>query len=300
MEMLSQLFFSGIITGVIYGLIALGFVLIYKSSGVLNMAQGELVMIGAYVFYTGMEFIGLPVWLSFIFTFIMSAIYGMVINRISIRPLIGQPLLSIIMMTIVLSIGLRGIAILAWQAEIWGIGDILGTGTFNFLSAVFSVQSIWGFALALLGMIVFWLYFQRTKGGLAMRAIAEDHQSARGVGVNINAIFGMAWIIAAIVGALGGILLATTAGVSTDLSYLGLKVLPVVLLGGLDSIPGALVGGVIVGIAENMAVGYLDPIITEWGIVGGGLRGVFPYVIAIVILIFKPYGLFGQKRIERI
>ncbi|PIU57567.1 MAG: branched-chain amino acid ABC transporter permease, partial [Chloroflexi bacterium CG07_land_8_20_14_0_80_51_10] len=119
-------------------------------------------------------------------------------------------------------------------------------------------------------------------------------------GININTVFSSAWVIAAIVGGLGGILLAATSGVSTDLSYLGLKVLPVVLLGGLDSIPGALVGGVIVGIAENMAVGYLDPVISEWGIVGGGLRSVFPYIIAIIILIFRPYGLFGQKRIERI
>lgn len=299
MDMFLQLLLSGIMVGAVYGLIALGFVLIYKSSGVINMAQGEMVMMGAYFCYTGLEIINMPSFLSFFFTFILCTILAIIINRIGIRPLIGQPLLSIVMMTIVLSIALRGITTLAWGAEIWGL-RIFGDATISLAGAVFSETSLWAFSLSILGMIVFWLYFQRTKMGLAMRAVAENHQSARGVGVNINAVFSSAWVIAAIVGGLGGILLATTSGVSTDLSHLGLKVLPVVLLGGLESIPGALVGGVIVGIAENMAVGYLEEPISNLGIVGGGLRNVFPYIIAILILVVKPHGLFGQKRIERI
>ena len=299
MDMFVQLLISGILVGSVYGLIALGFVLVYKASGILNLAQGELVMIGAYLCYTGVSVINLPVVLAFLFTFAISGIIGVTISRVTIRPLVGQPLLSIIMMTIVLSIALRGISILAWGAETKGL-SVFGDRDFNLVGAVISEHSIWACGLSLLAVIVFALYFQRTKGGRAMRAVAEDQQAAQSVGIKVLSVFDNSWLIAAVVGALGGILLASSSGVSTDLSHLGLKVLPVVLLGGLESIRGAIIGGIIIGVAENMAVGYLDPIVSDWGLVGGGLRNVFPYVLALVFLVIRPYGLFGQKRIERI
>ncbi|MDY6910785.1 MAG: branched-chain amino acid ABC transporter permease [Chloroflexota bacterium] len=299
MDMFTQLAVSGVMVGAVYGLIALGFVLIYKSSGVINFAQGELVMMGAYFCYTGLNIMNLPSWLAFIFAFILASILAVVVNRVCIRPLVGQPLLAIIMMTIVLSIGLQAIAILGWKAGQFKLA-IFGKDIFFLGNAVIAETSLWAFGLSILGMLVFWTYFRRTKGGLAMRAVAENHQASRSVGVSISTVFSSAWIIASIVGALGGILLATTSGVTLDLSHVGLKVLPVVLLGGLDSIPGALIGGVVIGVSEYMAVGYVDDIMIDLGFQGVGVRDVFPYILAIVILIVRPYGLFGQKRIERI
>ncbi len=299
MDMFIQLLISGILVGTVYGLIALGFVLVYKASGILNLAQGELVMLGAYICYTGISVLHLNVALAFLFTFVIAGVMGIVISRVAIRPLVGQPLLSVIMMTIVLSIGLRGISILVWGAETEGL-NVFGHSYYHIAGAVISEQSIWAFALSVLAVIAFAIYFQKTKGGRAMRAVADDQQGAQSVGIKIVNVFDHSWLIAAVVGALGGILLASGSGVSIELTHLGLKVLPVVLIGGLDSIQGAIVGGVIVGIAENMAVGYLDPVVSDWGLIGGGLRNVFPYILALFILVVRPYGLFGQKRIERI
>lgn len=299
METFLSLFISGIMVGAIYGLIATGFVVLFKSSGILNLAQGEFVILGAYIFWTSVAFFGLPLWLSFILTFLVAVILGMLIERIAMRPLIGQSLLAIIMMTIVLSAGLKGIAVLFWAGEIAGL-SIFPLEPVNIVGVPISQNMLWSFGLAMLGVIGFWLYFQYTRQGLAMRAVAEDHQASRSAGVRIESVFAISWIVAALVGGLGGILLATTAGVGLHLGALGLKVLPVVILGGLESIPGAIVAGLIIGVVENLAVGYLDPIIVNWGMVAGGLKEVVPFMVMLLILMIKPHGLFGLTRIERI
>lgn len=299
METFLSLSISGIMVGAIYGLIAIGFVVLFKSSGILNLAQGEFVILGAYICWTSFAFLGLPLWLSFILTIIASVILGMLIERIAMRPLIGQPLLAIIMMTIVLSAGLKGVAVLFWSGEVAGL-NIFPLEPVNIVGVPISQNLLWSFGLAMLGVISFWLYFQYTRSGLAMRAVAEDHQASRSAGVRIESVFAISWIIAALVGGLGGILLATTAGVGLHLGALGLKVLPVVILGGLESIPGAIVAGLIIGVVENLAVGYLDPIIVNWGMVAGGLKEVVPFMVMLLILMIKPHGLFGLTRIERI
>ena len=290
-----QLLLAGLTTGAIYGLVALGFVVIYKASGIFNLAIGEFLLVGAFFAYSCMVQWQLPVWSALVFTALFSVIFGLLIERISIRPLKGQSTLTIIMMTIALSLMLRGVVYLTG----WGIiqsvyPPFIPTEAMHFGNVVFSQQLAWCFAFAILAVIVLSLFFQYTKSGLRMRAVSEDHQVAQGVGIKIGDVFALTWVIAAIVCAFGGVLLGSLAGVSMHLHTLGLRALPVVIVGGLESILGALVAGMIVGLAETLATGYLDPII------GAGSASGIPYIIMVLILLVRPYGLFGRQRIERI
>ena len=203
-----QFIISGLTMGTIYAMVGIGFSFIYRVTTVLNFAQGDLLVLGAFVCWSCIAQLHIPTWASFLVVFIYAIAFGFLLERLILRHMIGQSLIAIIMMTIVLSIALRGVTTLAWGAEIWGL-NIFGDATVKLAGAVFSETALWAFALSLLGMMVFYLYFQRTKMGLAMRAVAEDHQSARGVGVNINAVFSSAWIIAAIVGGLAWVFLRT-------------------------------------------------------------------------------------------
>lgn len=285
---------AGLMTGGVYALVALGFVMIYKASGVFNLAQGELFMVGGLLCWTFAAELGLPIWLSLMLALAVSVILGIVIERLTMRPLIGESPFTLIVMTLSLTLMITGLATLKWGGVTLGMFDLIPSGSLKFGGVFLSQQLLGCFVLAILGVIIFSLYFRYTKSGLSMRAVAENHQAARSTGIRIGNVFRLVWIIGAITAAVGGILLGSINGVSIFMRLMGLKILPVVLLGGLDSIPGAIVAGLVVGALESLALGYLDPIIGE------GFSQVFPFVILVIVLMVRPHGIFGLARIERI
>lgn len=289
-----QLVASGVAIGGIYALVALGFVLIYKSTDVLNMAQGEMLMIGAYVSFSLIVDYGIPFVPAFFLTLVFSTLLGLAVERSALRPLIGQPVISVIMVTIGLSIFLRSVVIGIWGTQYQRYPSPIQDSVVNLGPVPVAEVYLWSLLVCVLLVGALTLGFRYTRMGIAMRAVADDQQAALSVGISVRRVFAMAWIISAIVSSIGGILLANIQGVGIALSTVGLKALPVSIVGGLDSIPGAIVGGILIGVLENLSSGYLDlPL-------GGGVREVAPYVFLVIILLFKPYGLFGKERIERV
>ena len=294
MDIFLQLIMSGILTGGIYALIALGFVVIYKATGVFNFAQGEIVMVSAYVCWALLVQFGLPLWISFALTFAFAASLGLVVERFALRPMIGQPLLAAMMITLALIAVLDGLVTVIWGSRQEVLPDFFPRVPLHLGSVMISQQLLMGFGIAVALFVAFVLFFQRSKIGLGMRATAEDHQVSMSLGIKVSSSFAMSWVIACIVAAVGGILLGSVNGVNMNLAFLGLKAFPVVILGGLDSIPGAIVAGLVVGVLEKLATGYIDPL------VGGGFAEIFPFIILLFVLLVRPYGLFGTKKIERI
>jgi branched-chain amino acid transport system permease protein len=296
MTFLLQLVVSGFALGMIYALIAIGLVIILKCSGVFNIAQGSFVMIGGYLAYTFLIPLGAPVWAALILAVIASIIMGLVIERLTLRPLIGQPVLAILMMTIALSVVLEGLVTLIWGGDYKTYHSVLPTFSVRLGEISLSSESIIGIIISVITVTILMLFFQYTKTGLAMRATAEDLQVVQSLGIKATTVYAVSWIIAAIVGVISGIILGGISGVKVELAgFIGLKAFAVVLLGGLNSFGGAIIAGIMIGILENVASGYLDPIIP-----GGGLANVFPFIVMIIVLIFRPNGLFGLSRIERI
>jgi len=285
---------TGIMVGGIYALIALGWVLIYKCSGVLNLAMGELTLIGAYVslsFYS----MGIPFVLSLLFSLIIGFVLGVLTERIFLDRLIGEPILSVIMVTVGLSFFFKGIVELIW-----------GTDTRVFTPAVFPLEPIrigpliigqvylWSFVAAIVLLVIFVGFFQYTRWGLAMQATADDEMAALSLGVSARFVYATAWAIAFMAAGVGGTLLGNINGLNISVGYLGLLVLPAVVLGGLNSVPGAIVGGIIIGVLQNLAGTYLDKYFP------GGVKEVAPFVFMVIFLLFKPHGLWGWERIERV
>ncbi len=289
-----QLLVTGLVVGSVYALVALGFVLIYKSSRVINFAQGELVLVGAFICLSLSTTYKVPFLLAFLLTLVIAVLVGLLIERFFLRPMIGESVLSIIMLTIGLSSFLRGLVEVIWGTETRVFPPIFPTKPLNIGGIVLSQVYVWSFVLAILFLGIFTLFFKFTNEGIAMRAAADDEDAALSMGISIKRIYGLAWAIAALVAAVGGIVIGNINGVNISLSMMGLRVFPVVILGGLDSIPGAIVGGLTIGILENLAGGYLDPFF------GGGVKEIFPFIILVIVLMIKPYGLFGLERIERV
>lgn len=300
MDTFLQLTLSGIMVGAVYALVAMGFVVIYKASGIFNLCLGEMLLLGAGICWMLLVPLELPAWLAIILTFVFGIFMGSILERLAIRPMIGQPVFAAIMMTIALSLFLQGASLLGWSGEIYIYPELFPDEAMQFGGVAISQQLVSIFIFALLAVAAFSFFFMFTKGGLAMRAVAEDHRVAQSTGISVKRIFSLSWILAALVAVLGGILLGSVNGVSIALSTIGLTALPVVLLGGLDSIFGAIIAGFLVGVLQNLATGYLNPLIADAGITGGGTQVVFPYVIMMIVLFIRPYGLFGMKRIERI
>ncbi len=289
-----QMLVTGIVIGSVYALVALGFVLIYKSSDAINFAQGEFLLVGTYVCLTLVSSYHIPFIAALIITLLFSAVLGLVIERIVLRPFIGEPVISLIMATIGLSSVLLGIVHIIWGHETKVFPTIFSETPVHLGSVVVAPVYLWSLAIVIVMLLLFTLFFKYSKMGIAMRATADDQQAAMSMGISVKVIFACAWAIAAVVSAVGGVLIGNINGVNSSLAFIGLKVLPVAILGGLDSIPGAIIGGVIIGVVESMTGGYLDPL------VGGGLKEVMPFIILVFILMFKPYGLFGKKEIERV
>jgi branched-chain amino acid transport system permease protein len=285
---------SGIMIGGIYALVALGWVLIYKCSGVLNLAMGELTLIGAYVslsFYS----MGVPFLLSLLFSLIIGFVLGILTERIFLDKLIGEPVLAVIMVTVGLSFFFKGVVELIW-----------GTDTRVFTPPVFSMDPIrlgpiyigevylYSFLAAIFLLIIFVSFFKWTRWGLAMQATADDEMAALSLGVSARFVYAAAWSIAFMAAGVGGTLLGNINGLNISVGFLSLLVLPAVVLGGLNSVPGAIAGGIIIGILQNFSGTYLDRYFP------GGIKEIAPFVFMAVFLLFKPYGLWGWERIERV
>lgn len=295
MFFLGQLLVSGVMVGAIYGLMALGIVLIYKSSGIFNIAVGEMTAFGCFVGWALLVQLGLPLWLMFAGLFPVALLLALGVERFFMRPLIGQPMLAAIMITIALMEILAGVITLLWPGATRVFPQILPSGVIKAGEIIVSFEGLSIFIICMLAFSIFVIFFQRTKLGLIMRASSEDQQLAQSQGVNVSRMVATAWFIAAITAFGGGVLLGTLHAVNqTGISALGLKAFPAVIVGGLESIPGAIVGGLLVGVFETLGAGYIDPH------VAGGMAEVVPYLILLLVLIVKPFGLFGYRRIERV
>jgi len=294
MELFLMTITTGIMVGGIYALVALGWVLIYKCSGVLNLAMGEMTLIGAYVslsFYS----MGIPFLLALLFSLIIGLILGILTERIFLDKLIGEPVLTVIMVTVGLSFFFKGMVELIW-----------GTDTRVFTPPVFTIEPIhigpvivgqaylWSFVAAIILLIIFVCFFKYTRWGLAMQATADDEMAALSIGVSARFVYAAAWGIAFMAAGVGGTLLGNINGLNISVGYLGLLVLPAVVLGGLNSVPGAIVGGITIGILQNLAGAYLDKYFP------GGIKEIAPFVFMAIFLLFKPHGLWGWERIERV
>lgn len=290
MQLFIQLTLTGLTNGAILALAALGFVLIYKSSDVINFAQGEFLLVGAYVTFSLIAQYGLAWPLGMILTLVVSVAVGVVVERLVLRPLIGEPIISVIMVTIGLSSLLRAIVNTIWGTLPRAFPAFIPSQPVNILNATIGADRLWAIVIAIIMLGLFTFFFRRSREGIAMRAVADDQQAALSMGISVKRIFAWAWSIAAASAAIGGALIANIVGVSGELSVFGLRVFPVVILGGLDSIPGAIVGGVIIGLLEAYTGGYI----------GRGLNTIIPFIILILILMVRPYGLFGQEIIERV
>ena len=290
-----NLIVSGFMNGCIYSMIAVGIVVINKASGVFNFAQGEFLLVGAYVFGAFLVQFGLPIWACFFITFVISALLGMLCERLTMRPLIGQPTLSLILMTMALGTLLLGLITLIWGGNWIVFPKMIKTEVIKLGGGIeVSSQLFFGFLASIVILVVFSLFFRYTKAGLAMRGTSEDHQLAQSMGISVKNVFTQVWIIAALLASISGVILASLMGAQTLMVTIGLKAFPVVLLGGLESVAGAMIAGPIMGILENLGSAYLDPL------TNGEMKEVLPFIIVLIVLLFKPYGLFGLKRIERI
>ena len=296
MTLFLQLAVTGFSVGVIYALIAIGFVIILKCSQAFNIAQGHIVMIGGYIGFTFLVMVGLPLWAALLAAIATAVIMGLLIERLTLRPLVGQPVIAVVMMTIALGFCiLEGLAILIWGGEFKVYSGALPAVSLQLGEIYVPAAMVFAVILATIVVTALMLFFRYAKIGLAMRATAEDEQVVQCAGIRVTTVYAISWIIACVTGVVAGVILGGESGVSPYLANMGLKAFAVVLLGGLNSIVGAIVAGIIVGLAESFAAGYLDPLTTR-----GGLATIFPFIIIIIVLIIRPYGLFGMKRIERI
>ena len=294
MEFFIQLIVAGLVIGSVYAMVALGFVLIYKSSRVINFAQGELLLVGAYLCLWLTVDLKIPFFAAFLITLIASIALGFAIEKLFLRPMIGEPILSMIMLTIGLSVLLRGLSIMLWGTDTRVFPEVFPVTPLKLGFVEISQVYLWSLMLSVIFLVLFTLFFKYTNIGIAMRATSDDQTAALSMGISVKRMFATAWAIAGVVASVGGILLGNINGINLSISQFGLKVFPVVILGGLDSIPGAIIGGFAIGLLESLSSGYLDPLF------GGGVKEVAPFAILVIVLMIKPYGMFGQERIERV
>ena len=293
--LLFQLVLNGLIVGALYGVVAMSFVLIYKASQVVNFAQGEFLLVGAWVCWWLLTTWPIPFWAGFLVTLAFMTAFGMLLQVIVLRPLVGEPMISAIMATVGLSIFFQ--ALMKWIFGVFAqpFPPIFAVERVRVLGL--EVQSVYLASLGVSALIMlgFWWFFTYSKHGLAMRATAFDQQVAQSLGVSVPRVFAMSWAISAVVSAVAGVVVGVVNGVSSALSFYGIKVFPAVILGGLDSIVGAVLGGLIVGVLENVAQ-YVDAEWLNWG----NMYQIAPFYALILILLIKPYGLFGTRNIERV
>jgi branched-chain amino acid transport system permease protein len=296
MVFFGQLVISGLSLGMIYALVTLGFVLILKSTGeVFNIAQGQFVLIGGYLAYTFMITAHLPIWVSLLLAIAIAAVMGMLVERFAMRPLLGQEPVSMVMMTIALGAFLDGVVTVIWGGQYETYHEVMPAISIRLGELSVSSESLIGIIVSIVAVTILLLLLRFTKIGLAVRATAEDLRVVRVFGIKVTSVFSLSWIIAAITAVIAGVILGGISGVSIPMAEIGLKALVVALLGGVNSIEGAVVAGIILGILENIAAGYIDPLLP-----GGGVAQIFPFIVMIFVLVIKPNGLFGKTIVERI
>jgi branched-chain amino acid transport system permease protein len=292
MEFFLHLLVNGLSLGFLYALSALGFGMIFKSSSVLNLAHGELLAIGAFPFLVLSAWAELPILLAFVLTLVGTFLLGFVVERFFLRPLIGENLIEVIMLTLGLGIMFKGLLLFIFGGDIHNYPSFLPEALAIDLGMV-KVPSVYvaTFIIGILFLIIFGLFFKHSSQGIYMRSVADNQPAALSLGVHVRRVFALSWAIAFIVAAISGIVLGIINGINVhELSAIGLKVFPVVILGGLDSIGGAIMGGVIIGLLETFTGGYIST----------SLREVIPYIVLVFILMVRPYGLFGLVEIERV
>jgi branched-chain amino acid transport system permease protein len=290
---LLQLFVSGLSVGSVYAVIGIGFVVIYKATKILNFAHGEILMIAAYFCLVLVESLHLNFLIAFLLTLAFCAMIGLMVERFIFRPMIGEPVFAVVMITLGLSIILRPLT-----GMVFGFGNVMFPSPFPqkpivFSNIVISHAHLWTFIISCAVMAIFFLFFKYSKVGIAMRAAAERQIVAFLMGIDVKKIFSLSWAIAAATAGIAGILLANVMVMNLNLSFVAVKVFPAIILGGLDSIVGALIGGLIIGVFETLVGGYLDLYLS-------GIKEISAYILLFIILIVRPYGLFGTEEIERV
>ena len=294
-DFLIQLLVNGFIIGLLYGVVAMSFVLIYKSSQVVNFAQGEFLLVGAWACWWLLAKFSMPFYMAFLLTLLFMMLFGILVQIIILKPLIGEPIISIIMVTIGLSIFFQ--AIMNWMFGVFTepFPQIFSSESLNIFGLNVQTAYLMSGLISIFIMISFALFFKNSKLGLAMRATAFDQQAAQSLGVSIKQVFAAAWAISAMVSAVAGVVFGIVNGISSGIAFMGIKVFPAVILGGLDSVLGAILGGLVIGLLEHLAH-YID---VQFLNIGNLIR-IAPFYALIIILMIKPYGFFGTKDIERV
>lgn len=299
---LVQNLISGVAVGCIYALAALGFVLIYKSSRVINFANGQFIAIGAFMAYALAVWAKLPIWLAALASMLLTAGLGFLVERVFLRRMVGQPIISVIMVTIGLASVLDGLMYLTpFGSGNFTFPAFLPAGGLNLGGINISYPQLLAIGFTVVFLLIFGWFFQRSLLGVSMRAVADDQLASMSVGVSVQRVFALAWAVAGLTAAAAGIVVGAVSGLNQDgLIAIGLAVFPAVILGGLDSVPGAVVGGIVIGVLQSFSTAYLDGFFSQIGLVGGGSQYVMPFVVLLVMLWFKPHGLFGTEEIERV
>ncbi|MDR7542894.1 MAG: branched-chain amino acid ABC transporter permease [Armatimonadota bacterium] len=294
----------GLAVGSIYALIALGFTLLYKSTKILNLAHGEMVLFGGYMAIALTRALPMPpVWAfvaAVLATLAAAAALGFVIERGVMRPLFGQPLLSVIIVTLAMGYVIRGLMVGLWGGDTRQFPPVVPAGVARAAGLIIPEVGIWAAGVAVILLAGFALFFRYSLWGIAMRAAANEQLTASTLGVSLTRVYAYAWSFAAIAASFGGILLGLWLGVNFALAHVGLKALAAVILGGLDSVPGAILGGFIIGLVENVLGGYIDAHVSLAGVPLQGFKEITPFVVILLVLLVKPYGLFGTEHIERL
>jgi branched-chain amino acid transport system permease protein len=294
-----QLAFAGIVLGCIYALVALGFTIIFKASGVFNFAQGQFLLVGAFVAYVAEFLWHLNFLLSVLVALVITVLIALAFERFVVRRMIGRPIFSIVMITIGLSVLLQtGVVISGGTASSYPAATPFSiAGGINAGGVHFGTSDLWTIAITIVCCAVLYVFFRFTRLGLAMRATALDQEAAAAAGINIHTVYALAWGIAAAIAVIGGVMLAISQTTfDSTLGNIALLAFPAIILGGLDSIPGAVVGGIIIGLAEELTAGYEG----NFGFLGNGFYVIAPFVLMIIILLIRPYGLFGTRKVERV
>ena len=290
----TQLIVSGLAVGMVYALIALGFVVVWKSSGVANLALGQLVLISAWFTYTVLVQAHLPLWIAFPLVLIFAPVLGWLIERVVLRPLIAQPILSLITVTLGVAYFLEGVVVFIWPKSVDALPRLFPVEPIRLGTVVLSQEYLWVAGISLLVFATLSLFYRYHRMGIAMRATADDQLAVQACGVPVTRIFSRSWMFACLVAAVGGVLVSSIGGISYGLVETGLKSFSVVILGGLDSFAGAIIAGPIIGLAESLGGGYLTPVL--WP----GVKDIIPFVVIIIVVLVRPYGMFGESRIERV